>query len=113
LRFTDLYATYAANIIEREQLEGTRRQVEEALEKAQVEVERVSRLTTMGELAATIAHEVNQPLTAITNNANACLRLLADHSLAPEVLHRALEQIVRDGKHRCSSDPRIHKEGAG
>ena len=35
------------------------------------------RLTTMGELAASIAHEVNQPLTGITSTGNACLRLLA------------------------------------
>jgi C4-dicarboxylate-specific signal transduction histidine kinase len=51
----------------------------------------------MGELAASIAHEVNQPLTAVTNNANACLRLLARHNLDPEVLRRALEEIVADG----------------
>ena len=40
----------------------------------------------MGELAASIAHEVNQPLTAVTNNSNACLRLLAANNLKPEVL---------------------------
>jgi C4-dicarboxylate-specific signal transduction histidine kinase len=62
----------------------------------QVELARVSRLTTMGELAASIAHEVNQPLTAVTNNCNACLRLLADRNLEPEVLQRALEEIVAD-----------------
>ena len=41
----------------------------------QDELARVARLTTMGELAASIAHEVNQPLTAVANNVNACLRL--------------------------------------
>ena len=51
----------------------------------------------MGELAASIAHEVNQPLTAVINNGSACLRLLANHSLEPEVLHRALEEIITDG----------------
>jgi C4-dicarboxylate-specific signal transduction histidine kinase len=51
----------------------------------------------MGELTASIAHEVNQPLTAVTNNANACLRLLANRNLDPEVLRRALEEIVADG----------------
>ena len=69
----------------------------EALQGAQAELTRVSRLTTMGELAASIAHEVNQPLTAITNNGSACLRLLADRNLDPEVLRRALEEIVADG----------------
>jgi len=51
----------------------------------------------MGELTASIAHEVNQPLTAITNNGNACLRLLANRKLDSEVLQRALEEIVADG----------------
>jgi PAS domain S-box-containing protein len=70
---------------------------QEALQMTQVELARVSRLTTMGELAASIAHEVNQPLTAVTNNSNACLRLLAARNLEPEVLRRALEEIVADG----------------
>jgi C4-dicarboxylate-specific signal transduction histidine kinase len=48
-------------------------------------------------MAASIAHEVNQPLTAVTNNGNACLRLLANHNLEPDVLRRALEEIVADG----------------
>lgn len=72
------------------------KQAQRALQMTQVELARVSRLTTMGELAASIAHEVNQPLTAVTNNSNACLRLLADRNLEPEVLRRALEEIVAD-----------------
>lgn len=73
-----------------------RKVAEQALEKTQAELARVSRLTTMGELAASIAHEINQPLTAVTNNSNACLRLLADHNLQPEVLRRALQEIVTE-----------------
>jgi PAS domain S-box-containing protein len=97
LRFTDLYASYAAEIIERERLEAARRKVEQVLHMTQMELARVSRLTTVGELAASIAHEVNQPLTAVTNNSNACLRLLDEHNLKPDVLRRALEEIVADG----------------
>jgi PAS domain S-box-containing protein len=67
-----------------------------AFQVTQAELARVSRLTTMGELAASIPHEVNQPLTAVTNNANACLRLLANRNLEPEVLRQALEEIVAD-----------------
>jgi PAS domain S-box-containing protein len=74
-----------------------RRQSEEALAKSQSELAQMSRLTTMGEMAASIAHEVNQPLTAVTNNANACLRLLGKHNLEPGVLRKALEEIVADG----------------
>jgi len=61
----------------------------------------------MGELAASIAHEVNQPLAAVTNNASACLRLLADRNLDPEVLRRALEEIVADGTHPSAVIARI------
>src|SRR5438876_604895 len=53
-----------------------REQAEEALRQAQADLAHVSRVTTMGELTASIAHEVNQPLTAVVNNANACLGLL-------------------------------------
>jgi PAS domain S-box-containing protein len=53
-----------------------REQAEEALRHAQAELAHMTRLTTMGELTASIAHEVYQPLTAIVNNANACLGLL-------------------------------------
>jgi C4-dicarboxylate-specific signal transduction histidine kinase len=79
----------------------------EALREAQVELMRVSRLTTMGELAASIAHEVNQPLTAVTNNGSACLRLLANRNLDPEVLRRALEEIVADGTRASAVIARI------
>jgi signal transduction histidine kinase len=79
----------------------------EALREAQAELTRVSKLTTMGELAASIAHEVNQPLTAVTNNGNACLRLLANRNLDPEVLRRALEEIVADGTRASAVISRI------
>jgi len=71
-------------------------EAQQALQMTQIELERVSRLTTMGELAASIAHEVNQPLAAIANNGNACLRLLANNNLQPEILRGALEEIVAD-----------------
>ncbi len=74
-----------------------RKYAQQALQITRIELARVSRLTTMGELAASIAHEVNQPLTAVTNNSSACLRLLAANNLRPEVLRRALEEIVTDG----------------
>jgi PAS domain S-box-containing protein len=73
------------------------KEAQQALQMTQAELARVSRLTTMGELAASIAHEVNQPLTAIINNGSACLRLLANRNLEPEVLRRALEGIIADG----------------
>ena len=82
-------------------------EAQQTLYTTQVELARVTRLTTMGELTASIAHEVNQPLTAITNNGSACLRLLANRNLDPEVLQRALEEIVADGKRASAVISRI------
>jgi C4-dicarboxylate-specific signal transduction histidine kinase len=53
-----------------------RQRAEQALQEAQAELAHAARLTTMGELAATIAHEINQPLAAISNSAGACVRWL-------------------------------------
>jgi PAS domain S-box-containing protein len=83
------------------------KEAQQALQMTQAELARVSRVTTMGELAASIAHEVNQPLTAVTNNGSACLRLLANHNLDPEVLRRALEEIVADGTRASAVIARI------
>lgn len=82
-------------------------EAQQTLYTTQVELARVSRVTTMGELTASIAHEVNQPLTAITNNGNACLRLLANHNLDPGVLREALEEIVADGTRASAVISRI------
>ncbi len=84
-----------------------RKHAQQALQMTQIELARVSRLTTMGELAASIAHEVNQPLTAVTNNSSACLRLLAASNLKPEVLRRVLEEIVADGTRASAIIARI------
>ncbi|MBV8225719.1 MAG: GAF domain-containing protein, partial [Verrucomicrobia bacterium] len=54
-----------------------RKRTEESLRRTQDDLARISRITTMGELAATIAHEVNQPLSGILTNGNACLRWMA------------------------------------
>jgi PAS domain S-box-containing protein len=92
-----VFTGFIRDISERKQAEDRLRASERDLQMTQAELARVSRLTTMGELAASIAHEVNQPLTAVINNGSACLRLLANHNLEPEVLRRALEGIIADG----------------
>jgi C4-dicarboxylate-specific signal transduction histidine kinase len=53
-----------------------RKRSEEALQKAQAELAHVTRVATLGELTASIAHEINQPLAAVVNNASACVRWL-------------------------------------
>jgi PAS domain S-box-containing protein len=55
---------------------GHRKQMDEAMRRAQADMALVARLTRLGELAASIAHEINQPLTAIVSNAETCLRYL-------------------------------------
>jgi len=72
-------------------------QVEQALHQAQAELARVSRVTTLGELAASIAHEVNQPLAAIGADANACLNWLAADKPDLDRVRQALTAIVKDG----------------
>ena len=69
----------------------------EALEQAQRELARVSRVSTLGELAASIAHEVNQPLAAIVANGNACLRWLAAHGFAATGIDRDTAALAACG----------------
>ena len=73
-----------------------REHAEEALRQAQADLTHISRVTTMGELTASIAHEVNQPLTAVVNNANACLDLLAKGVPNIEEVREALAEIIDD-----------------
>ncbi len=73
------------------------RRAEEHLRQAQDDLARVTRVVAMGELAATIAHEVNQPLTAIVTNGNFCLRRLDGATLTTDELRAAITEIVNDG----------------
>jgi C4-dicarboxylate-specific signal transduction histidine kinase len=77
-----------------------RKKAEEALRTAQAELARVGRLTTMGELVASIAHEISQPLAAMVASGNACLRWLAKEQPQLDEARRAAERIVSDG-HRA------------
>jgi PAS domain S-box-containing protein len=84
-----------------------RRQAEEALHKAQVDLAHLTRVTTMGELAASIAHEMNQPLGAIVNNGNVCLRLLSQASSRNDEALEALSDIVNDANRASAIIGRI------
>ena len=78
-----------------------RRLAEEALRSALADLERASRLSTMGQLTASIAHEINQPLAAIITNADACLLWLEADRPNLEEARQAATRIVRNG-HRAS-----------
>jgi signal transduction histidine kinase len=77
-----------------------RRRAEEALHQAREELARVTRVTTLGELAASIAHEINQPLAAIGADAHACLHWLDADRPDLDRVREALTAIVKDG-HRA------------
>src|SRR6266851_1137560 len=66
-------------------------------EEAQADLAHVSRVTTMGELTASLAHEVNQPIAAAVTNANTCLRWLAGDTPNVEEARAAATRIVKDG----------------
>jgi PAS domain S-box-containing protein len=72
------------------------KRAEDALRQAQAELARVSRMTTMEQLAASIAHEVNQPLGAVVTSGNACLNWLSTNPPSLRKARDAVERMVRD-----------------
>jgi signal transduction histidine kinase len=84
-----------------------RQAAEEALKKTEEELARVARVTAMGELTASIAHEVNQPLAAVVTNGNASLRWLANDPPNFDEARQALRNIVRDGNRASDVISRI------
>jgi PAS domain S-box-containing protein len=74
-----------------------RKRADAALQETRAELERVIRVTTMGELAASIAHEINQPLAGVVTSANAGLNWLAANPPNLPKTRETLERILRDG----------------
>jgi PAS domain S-box-containing protein len=83
------------------------RRAEERLRQAQEDLARVTRVVAMGELAAAIAHEVNQPLTAIVTNGNFSLRRLESATSNPDELRAAITEVVNDGTRASAIISRI------
>ena len=84
-----------------------RKRTEEALQEAHARLAHITRVMAMGELAAAIAHEVNQPLAAIVTNANFCLRQLANATPNLEKLREAIAEIANDGTRASAVISRI------
>jgi C4-dicarboxylate-specific signal transduction histidine kinase len=82
------------DITERKRAEEER----ERLRKLEADLAHINRVSMLGELAASIAHEVNQPLSGIVSNGSACLRFLAGDAPNLEEVREAVRDIVRDGK---------------
>jgi PAS domain S-box-containing protein len=100
---TDITATIRAN------------HAEEALRKAQMELAHVTRVTMLGEITASISHEVNQPLTGIITYGDACLRWLDRETPRLEQARSAVEQMIGSARHASDVIARIRalsKKGA-
>jgi PAS domain S-box-containing protein len=93
----------AIDVTERKRAEEER----ERLRQLEAELAHINRVSLMGELAASIAHEINQPLSGVVSNANACLRWLAGDAPSLEEVREAARRIVRDGKRAAEVIARI------
>lgn len=86
------------DITDRKRYEKDLRQAEKAIRDSRDHLAHVARLNTMGEMAAGIAHEINQPLSAITTYAQASRTLLSSENLDREMFEEALEQIAKQAR---------------
>jgi PAS domain S-box-containing protein len=80
---------------------------EEALRQAQDDLARINRVTTMGELTASLAHEINQPISGAITNANVCLRKLGRDKPDLDEVRAAVTRIVRDAQRAAEIIGRI------
>jgi signal transduction histidine kinase len=82
----------------RKRIEKSRRRIEEALSSTQARLSRATQIATVAELAASIAHEVSQPLSAVVANGRACIQWLSAEPADLANARVAAERIIRDGK---------------
>jgi PAS domain S-box-containing protein len=87
---------FVLDLTERKRVEAEARENERRLREAQAELAHVTRVTTLGELTASIAHEVNQPLAAALANAEACLLWLDRETPKLDAARRSVEWIIND-----------------
>src|SRR5258708_2557093 len=99
------YVGTSVDVTERKRVDQER----ERLRQLQADLARVTRVTTMGELTASLAHEVNQPIAAASTNANTCLRWLAGDTPDIEEARGAAMRIVKDAKRAAEIANRIRQ----
>jgi PAS domain S-box-containing protein len=99
--------SFVVDMTDRKRAEERLRASEQRLLDAQMELARITRVTTLGELTASIAHEVNQPLAAIVNAAGACLRWLGGTTPDLNEARSAVEWIIREGNRAADVIRRI------
>ena len=86
-----------------------RKQAEEALHQAQTDVARINRITTMGELTASLAHEVKQPIAAAVTDANTCVRWLSRDNPDVEEARAAASRVVKDATRAAEIITRVRQ----
>jgi C4-dicarboxylate-specific signal transduction histidine kinase len=84
-----------------------RMRADDALRQAQGDLARINRVTTMGELSASLAHEVSQPISGAMTNASVCLRTLGSDKPDLDLARTAVARIVRDAKRAAEIIARI------
>ena len=88
---------FALDLTKRKRAEADARESERRYRELQMELAHANRVATMGQLSASIAHEINQPIAAVIANANAGLRWLGARRPDLDEVQQALRRIVRDG----------------
>jgi signal transduction histidine kinase/integral membrane sensor domain MASE1 len=104
-----LIAESFANVLARQIGDEERARAELEAQRSRAELAHVSRQRSMGELTASLAHELNQPLTGILGNAQAARRMLGMPSLDMEELKQTLDDIIADDKRAAETILRIRK----
>jgi PAS domain S-box-containing protein len=97
------------DITERKQAEEALRRSEQRLRDVQADLAHVSRVTTMGELTTSLAHEVNQPIAAAVTDANTCLRWLARDQPDLQEAREAASRVVKDASRAAEIIKRVRQ----
>jgi C4-dicarboxylate-specific signal transduction histidine kinase len=92
----DQFVAFVLDLIERERAEAKDRESTRRYREAQAELAHVTRVTTLGELTASIAHEVNQPLAATLANAEACLLWLDHETRRLDAVRHSIKWVISD-----------------
>jgi PAS domain S-box-containing protein len=101
--------TFVLDLTARRRAEAEARESEQRYRQVQMELSHANRLATMGQLTASIAHEVNQPITGVVASGNAAMRWLGNQPPDLAAARQAIERVIRDGTRAGAVVGRIGK----